>query len=123
MFRSSDRGRFLSAHRMAMDAVFIALHVVLSLFSIYILGDQIKLSFASFPLLVASLLFGMTDGLLVAGIGEFLYQSVLQLRPDDAVVDAAADAARADRRPVLSSATASTCRSSRRPASCSPPGW
>ena len=43
MFRSSDRGRFLSAHRMAMDAVFIALHVVLSLFSIYILGDQIKL--------------------------------------------------------------------------------
>ena len=59
MFRSSDRGRFLSAHRMAMDAVFIALHVVLSLFSIYILGDQIKLSFASFPLLVASLLFGM----------------------------------------------------------------
>src|SRR5699024_9273362 len=74
MFRSSDRGRFLSAHRMAMDAVFIALHVVLSLFSIYILGDQIKLSFASFPLLVASLLFGMTDGLLVAGIGEFLYQ-------------------------------------------------
>lgn len=74
MFRSSDRGRFLSAHRMAMDAVFIALHVVLSLFSIYILGDQIKLSFASFPLLVASLLFGMADGLLVAGIGEFLYQ-------------------------------------------------
>ncbi len=73
MFHSNGR-RPLGAQRVAMNAVFIALHVVLSLFSIYIWGDQIKLSFASFPLLVAALLFGAADGVFVAGIGECLYQ-------------------------------------------------
>lgn len=65
-----------TTRRMTMNAVFIALHVVLDFTSIYI-GNEIKLSFASFPLLCASMLFGVADGVYVAGIGEFLYQLLM----------------------------------------------
>ncbi len=65
-----------STRRLTMNAVFIALHVVLDMASIYI-GNEIKLSFASFPLLCASMLFGIGDGIYVAGIGEFLYQMLM----------------------------------------------
>lgn len=66
----------ISTRRLTMNAVFIALHVVLDMASIYI-GNEIKLSFASFPLLCAAMLFGTADGIYVAGIGEFLYQILM----------------------------------------------
>lgn len=65
----------LSTRRLTMNAVFIALYVVLDFTSVYI-SNEIKLSFAAFPLLVASMLFGTLDGVFVAGIGEFLYQTL-----------------------------------------------
>ena len=71
-----NANRFLSTRRLTMNAVFIAIYVVLDMFSVYI-GNYIKLSFASFPLLVASLLFGILDGVLVAGLGEFIYQLLM----------------------------------------------
>ena len=74
MTNSSRRG--ISTRRLTMNAVFIALHVVLDFASIYI-GNEIKLSFASFPLLCASMLFGTVDGIYVAGIGEFIYQLLM----------------------------------------------
>ena len=74
MANSFRRG--ISARRLTMNAVFIALHVVLDFASIYI-GNEIKLSFASFPLLCASMIFGTADGIYVAGIGEFIYQLLM----------------------------------------------
>ena len=74
MTNSSRRG--ISTRRLTMNAVFIALHVVLDFASIYI-GNEIKLSFASFPLLCAAMLFGTADGIYVAGIGEFIYQLLM----------------------------------------------
>ena len=74
MTNSTRRG--ISTRRLTMNAVFIALHVVLDFASIYI-GNEIKLSFASFPLLCAAMLFGTADGIYVAGIGEFIYQLLM----------------------------------------------
>ena len=74
MTNSTRRG--ISTRRLTMNAVFIALHVVLDFASIYI-GNEIKLSFASFPLLCAAMLFGTVDGIYVAGIGEFIYQLLM----------------------------------------------
>lgn len=72
----SNSNRKISTRRLTMIAVFIALHVVLDFASVYI-GNEIKLSFAAFPLLCASMLFGTLDGVYVAGVGEFLYQLLL----------------------------------------------
>ncbi len=66
----------ISTRRLTMNAVFIALHVVLDMSSVYI-GNEIKLSFASFPLLCAAMLFGTADGVYVAALGEFLYQLLM----------------------------------------------
>ena len=74
MTNSPRRG--ISTRRLTMNAVFIALHVVLDFASIYI-GNEIKLSFASFPLLCAAMLFGTADGIYVAGIGEYIYQLLM----------------------------------------------
>ena len=74
MTNSPRRG--ISTRRLTMNAVFIALHVGLDFASIYI-GNEIKLSFASFPLLCAAMLFGTADGIYVAGIGEFIYQLLM----------------------------------------------
>lgn len=71
----SNRTR-ISTRRLTMNAAFIAIYVVLDMFSIYI-GNYIKLSFAAFPLLVAAILFGPIDGVIVAGIGEFIYQMLM----------------------------------------------
>lgn len=73
---NSTRNRALNTRRLTMNAVFIAIYVVLDMFSVYI-GNYIKLSFSAFPLLVAAMLFGTVDGVLVAGLGEFLYQVLM----------------------------------------------
>lgn len=66
----------ISTRHLTMNAVFIALHVVLDMASVYI-GNEIKLSFAAFPLLCAAMLFGTVDGVYVAALGEFLYQLLM----------------------------------------------
>ena len=63
----------MTTRRLAMNAILIAIFFVLNLYSIKI-GNNIKLTFAAFPRLVAALLFGPADGVFVAGIGEFLIQ-------------------------------------------------
>ncbi len=58
--------------RLVTNAALIALYVVLSLFSANL--GALKLTFESFPVLVAALLFGWADGLLVGAMGGFLNQ-------------------------------------------------
>jgi len=59
-------------NRMALDAMFSALYLALA--SVSIPFGNIHLSFASLPLVVASILFGGFDGLAVAFIGEGILQ-------------------------------------------------
>ena len=68
--------KHIGTRRLALNAVLIAIYFVLSFYSIKI-GNNIKLTFAAFPRLVAALLFGPADGVLVAGVGEFLIQLLL----------------------------------------------
>lgn len=59
--------------QLAMDAVLAAMVVVLGFTSIRI-GNIMKVSLEDFPVLIAALMFGPADGMIVAGIGIFLYQ-------------------------------------------------
>ena len=62
----------MNTKRLVTVAVLIALYTVLSLFSANL--GLIKLTFESFPVLVASLMFGWVDGLLVGAVGGLLNQ-------------------------------------------------
>ena len=59
----------MNTKRLVTVAVLIALYTVLSLFS-----ANLGLTFESFPVLVASLMFGWVDGLLVGAVGGLLNQ-------------------------------------------------
>lgn len=59
--------------QLAMDAVLAAMVVVLGFTSIRI-GNIMKVSLEDFPVLIAALMFGPVDGMIVAGIGILLYQ-------------------------------------------------
>ena len=56
-----------------MDALLAAMVVVLGFTSIRI-GNIMKISLEDFPVIFAALMFGPVDGMIVAGIGIFLYQ-------------------------------------------------
>ena len=60
--------------RLVMDAMFIALYVVLSFFLSVRIPPLIKISWASLPLLIAALLFRPADAIAVALCGSFLEQ-------------------------------------------------
>lgn len=60
--------------RLVLDAMFIALYVVLSFFLSVRIPPLIKISWASLPLLVAAFLFRPVDALAVAFCGSFLEQ-------------------------------------------------
>ena len=62
----------MNARRLTTNAVGIALFVLLSYVSIDL--AFLKLTFASFPIIVSSLLFGWVDGIAVGAIGEFIHQ-------------------------------------------------
>ncbi len=64
----------MNTKRLVTVAVLIALYTVLSLFSASL--GLIKLTFESFPVLVAGLMFGWVDGLLVGAVGGFLNQMI-----------------------------------------------
>ena len=62
----------MNARRLTTNAVGIALFILLSYLSVELV--VFKLSFASFPIIVVSLLFGCVDGLAGGGVGEFIHQ-------------------------------------------------
>ena len=59
--------------RITMNAMIIAMYVVLDGVSLK-LNDYMKLTFNSFAIIICIMLFGMLDGCVVAGVGEFLIQ-------------------------------------------------
>lgn len=59
--------------KLVIDAILAAMAVVLGFTSIRI-GDIMKISLEDYPILIAALIYGPADGMIVAGIGIFLYQ-------------------------------------------------
>lgn len=59
--------------QLVVDAILAAMVVVLGFLSIRI-GNIMKVSFEDFPVLIGALMFGPVDGMIIAGIGIFLYQ-------------------------------------------------
>ena len=59
--------------RITMNAMMIAMYVVLDGISLK-LNDYMKLTFNSFAVIICIILFGMLDGCIVAGVGEFIIQ-------------------------------------------------
>jgi len=64
----------VNAKRLVTNAVFIALMVLLKYVAIDIPTLSIKASLAYFPIIVCALLFGYADGMIVGGLGEFIFQ-------------------------------------------------
>ena len=62
-----------SAKRLALNAVLIALYVVLGYLKIPI-GNLFRVSLASFPVIICAVAFSPVDALLVGFLGEFLAQ-------------------------------------------------
>lgn len=62
----------LTVRQMAIDAMLVALFVVLSKVSVNLL--TIKVTFDSFPILVGAALFGPLDGMLIGLLGSFIDQ-------------------------------------------------
>jgi uncharacterized membrane protein len=57
---------------MCLDAMFIALYFVLA--KITLSFGNLHLTLASFPIVISALLFGLSDTLVIAGLGELLIQ-------------------------------------------------
>ena len=62
----------MKTRQLTMDAALAAMCAVLGAVSIDL--GNIKFSFESLPVIIGALLFGPVDGLLIGGIGTFLYQ-------------------------------------------------
>ncbi len=56
-----------------MDAMLTAMCMILASFALQ-LGGNFKVTFESVPVHIGALLFGPADGMLIGGIGTFLYQ-------------------------------------------------
>lgn len=65
----------MTIKRIAFNAVFIAVYVVLRYFNIP-LGNSFRFTLAPFSVILCSLLYGPVDGLLVGLLGEFLSQTL-----------------------------------------------
>ena len=63
----------MKTKHLATDAVLAAMCTVLALVSIKV-GNNLKVTFESVPVLMAGLMFGPLNGLAVGGIGSFIYQ-------------------------------------------------
>ena len=59
--------------QLATDALLAAMCVVLGFMSIRI-GNIMKISLEDFPVILAALMYGPADGMIVAAVGIFLYQ-------------------------------------------------
>ena len=72
--KTSNRSNYRNhIRRITMDAMMIALYFVLDGVSLK-MNDYMKLTFNSFAVIICIMLFGMLDGCIVAGFGEFLIQ-------------------------------------------------
>lgn len=58
--------------RLVMNAMMVAIYVVLSMLGIPFAGN--KITFEHFPVIVSATLFGPIDGMLVGGVGELMNQ-------------------------------------------------
>ena len=63
----------MNTKRLTSDAMLIAIYSVLSILT-PIKIENFKFTFEAFPILVASLLLGPVDGLIVGGVGSLVYQ-------------------------------------------------
>ncbi len=63
----------MATKRLTMNAVLIAVYVVLRFFNIP-MGNSFRFTLAAFPVVLCALLYGPADGLLVGLLGEFLSQ-------------------------------------------------
>lgn len=63
----------MNTKRLTTDAMLIAIYSVLSILT-PIKIENFKFTFEAFPILVASLLLGPADGLIVGGVGSLVYQ-------------------------------------------------
>ena len=63
----------MSTRRIAFNAVFIAIYVVLRYFNIPV-GNAFRFTLAPFAVILCALLYGPIDGLIVGFLGEFLSQ-------------------------------------------------
>ncbi len=67
-----SKSKSFPVRRLVTDALLIALFFVLSSFSVTLFG--VKITFASLPGILAAMLFGPIDGLLVGFLGAFMEQ-------------------------------------------------
>ncbi|MBR3978776.1 MAG: ECF transporter S component [Oscillospiraceae bacterium] len=65
--------RTMTTKRLVINAVLVAIYVVLRFFNIPI-GNSFRFTLASFSVVLCALLYGPVDGLLVGLLGEFLSQ-------------------------------------------------
>lgn len=63
----------MTTQRMVIDAVLIAIYVVLRFFNIQ-LGNSFRFTLAPFSVILCAVLYGPLDGLIVGLVGEFLSQ-------------------------------------------------
>ena len=63
----------MTTKRIAFNAVFVAIYVVLRYFNIPV-GNSFRFTLAPFAVILCSLLYGPVDGLVVGFLGEFLSQ-------------------------------------------------
>ena len=70
---STNKKKQLPVKRLVLIGVLIALYVVLGYLRIQ-LGNSFRISIAPFAVILAALLFGPADGLIVGFLGEFLAQ-------------------------------------------------
>lgn len=70
---TADNHRSFPVKRLVLDAVLIALYVVLGFWKIPI-GNMFRISVAPFAVILCALIFGPVDGLIVGFLGEFLSQ-------------------------------------------------
>jgi len=72
MTKETGRKQTMSVVRIAYDALLAALVVVLGYYAID-LGNN-KITLESLPVLMGALMFGPIDGMLIGGVGNFIYQ-------------------------------------------------
>lgn len=66
----------ITTRRIAVDGMLSALCFVLATYCSIRVSNSIKLTLDAFPIILAALTFGPVDGIIVGGVGIFLYQIV-----------------------------------------------
>ena len=70
---SNQKKKHLTTQRLVLNAMLVAIYVVLRYFSIP-LGNAFRFTLGPFAVILCALLYGPVDGLLVGFVGEFLAQ-------------------------------------------------